>query len=1051
VKRFFIIFITIFSLVLIILFKTLIQLGAGSTPLESQKNSNNGTQMITRASAKADMPLMTLAEKSKITLPASVIPSLSFHGFDHSLFLQHNLLAVVQSDAFFAYRNFILVIILLLVCLVLLGIMLWRNNRAKKLTQKSEYRFKTLLENSPSATMIFQSYQLRFANAALETLTEFSREELLKMEIWQLIHPQSLKNLKNDQIHFESDKLNIRTELQIITKTKEIKWIDFSTRSITFDGKPAILASAVDITEKKTYENQVVEAEERYGLIVLATNDGISDLNLNENKLYLSPQWKLMLGFKDHEIENSLEQWNSLLHADDRDRFEYLMEEIRSGRQANTKTEYRIICKDKSFKWVSASFTAVYDKKNDPIRILGTHTDITERKHTEEKLRESEFRYKNFFARNSAVMLILDPETGDIKDANQSALNYYGYSKEKLLMLNMSDINVLDKQTIEEEKEKAIEENRDHNYFRHQLKDGSIRDVAVYSSKINDEKLKLQYAIVFDITERRKAEQELEKAKDFAEEANRVKSFFVSNISHEIRTPLNAIIGLSDLLLEDENLTPEQLENLNSIKYSSDHLLGVINDVLDFSKLEAGKVQLEKTDFDLYKLVKESSKTIEFKTKEKSIGLNVSILPDTPRVLIGDPSRLRQILLNLLSNAVKFTSKGHIDINIRVLKSIEDRVKIRFSVSDTGIGIPEEKQSELFQNFTQANSNTSRKFGGTGLGLSICKKLVELQGGKIGLKSLEGMGSTLWFEMEYQISEKAFIPDAEKLDIRIKNLKGMRILLVEDDKMNQFVMSRLLKKWKSHVDIAENGVEAIEKLEKQKYNVVLMDMHMPQLNGIETTKIIRNQTSDVLDHEVPIIALTADVTSETRELVKEAGMNNFITKPSEQEDMYERIVHTLIHHKTEFFESTDTHADPEKEEKKEQQQNILDDQTKMRIKKALSDIFDDDMDSTLDLIGKFLKDIPRIVVGVLEALYDQDFTTLRQLVHKIKPGYSYMGFTDVSEKIERIKDLSKQKSRINELESLCRELEDDSRDIVRILRDIQREYMKGKSIDAPQH
>lgn len=1003
--------------------------------------------MITGATAKAEMPVLTSAETGKSIVPASVLPQLSSDTFDPSGLFPKNVLAFVESDTFFAYRNFIVVIILLLVCLVLLGLMLWRNNQAKKLTQKSEFRFKTLLENSPSATMIFQNYQLRFANAALESLTGFSREELLQMEIWQLIHPQSLKNLKNDQIYFDSDKLNIRTELQIITKKKETKWIDFSTRSITFDEKPAILASAVDITEKKEYENQVVEAEERYGLIVLATNDGISDINLTENTLYLSPQWKLMLGFKDHELENSLEQWNSLLHTDDRERFEYLMDEIRSGRQSNAKTEYRIICKDKSFKWVSASFTAVYDKKNIPIRILGTHTDITERKLTEEKLKESEYRYKNFFARNSAVMLILDPETGDIKDANQSALNYYGYSKEKLLSMNISGINIMDKQMIEEEKESALKENRDHNYFRHQLKDGTIRDVAVYSSKIDDEKLKLQYAIIFDITERRKAEQDLEKAKDFAEEANRVKSFFVSNISHEIRTPLNAIIGLSDLLLEDENLTPEQLENLNSIKYSSDHLLGVINDVLDFSKLEAGKVELEKTDFDLYKLVKESSKTIEFKTKEKNIGLNVSILPDTPRVIMGDPSRLRQILLNLLSNAVKFTSKGHIDLNLRVLKSEEDRVKIRFSVSDTGIGIPEDKQSELFQNFTQAESNTSRKFGGTGLGLSICKKLVELQGGKIGLKSLEGMGSTFWFEMEYQISEKAFIPDAEKLDNRIKNLKGIRILLVEDDKMNQFVMSQLLRKWKSQVEIAENGVEAIEKLEKQKFSVVLMDMHMPQLNGIETTKIIRNPDSDVLDHDVPIIALTADITSETRQLVEEAGMNNFITKPSEQEDMYQRIMYTLIHHKTEFVESADA-ADQYTEENTEQEKNILEEQTRTRVKKALSDIFDDDMESTLDLISKFLKDIPRIVVGIMEAFYDHDFLTLRKLVHKVKPGYSYMGFTDVSEKITRIQELSRQESRINELEALCRELEDDSRDIVRILRDIQREYMKGRSIDT---
>lgn len=941
------------------------------------------------------------------------------------------------------YQHIFFIIGILLFVIGLLSYLLLRINKGRKKLIKSEARFRTLLDNTPNATMIFQNYRLKFTNPALEKLTGFSKEELLNMEIWQLIHPQSLRSLKNDEIFYDQNKLNIRTELQILTKNKQTKWIDFSTCTIDYNGKEAVLASAVDITEKKNYQKQVAEAEERYGLIVLATNDGISDYNLTEESLYLSPQWKQMLGFKDYEIENTFEQWVALLHDEDRERFKKIFEELSTGKKSNQKTEYRIICKDKTFKWVAAAFSVVFDGKNKPLRILSTHTDITERKTTEEKLTKSEARYKNFFSRNSAIMVMVNPETGMIKDANISALEYYGYSREEMMEINFNDLSEMTKEEIDAERENAKKENRPYLHLTHHLKNDSIRDVAIYLSNTEEENNNLQYAIIFDITERIKAEKELNKAKEIAEEANKVKSFFVSSISHEIRTPLNAIIGLTDLTIEGDQLTKEQMQNLQSIKYSSDHLLSVINDVLDFSKLEAGKVELEKIDFDLHKLITESAKTIEFKTREKNIDLNVSVLGDTPRVLKGDPSRLRQVLLNLLSNAAKFTEQGHIDINVNVLRSFDNKVRLRFSVSDTGKGIPENKQKLLFQNYSQAETSTSRKFGGTGLGLSICKKIVELQNGEIGLKSLEGMGSTFWFELDYQISEKPFLPENKNLDDRIRNFRNIKILLVEDDKMNQFVMSQLLKKWKATVDIADNGLLALNKMENNDYNLVLMDMHMPELNGVETTRIIRNPETNIRNHDIPIIALTADVTNETRQMVKEAGMNNFITKPSEKQEMFETIMHTLINQKTQFVPALEqpTGYLPEKQIREE---------TKDRVKTALADIFDDDMESTLDLIGRFIKDIPRTIVSVNEAFYDQNLSLLREQVHKIKPGFSYMGFSNVSEKIEKIKKLAREKSRMNELENLIRELEDDSRDITRILREIQREYLKGNySMDTP--
>ncbi len=1037
-KRLIIYFTAIFSLLLITLIATVLKLSSASNLPEEIRVNGKIYQDSSIYESQIDYEPDTVSYAYQHRELAASIQQQPLQ--------EPNLTVADNSPPYALYQtsllvNFAVIILLLIVGLGILAFLLLKNYQVRKDAQKSEQRFKALLTASPSAILIFQNYKLRYVNAAMESITGFTHQELLNMEVWQLIHPDSLKSFDKSNVSLETNGFNFKGEFQLITKSKDIKWVYLTTRTIEFDNSPAVLATAIDITDKKEYEKQLIEAEERYSLIVLASNDGIFDLDITTQELYLSDQWRQMLGYDTKDFEASRENWLSLIHHEDQQATRHLFDKLQSGEIPGTDSEYRMLCADGSYKWVKASFAVVYDDKRKPIRILGTHADVTKRKVAEQKLKESEQRYKSFFASNSAIMLMLNPQSGSITNANQAALDFYGYDKDTFSEMNLSQIKVQDPQ-INTQTADQIDHQEDKTFYydQHRLADGRICDVEVYTSQVEMGDKKVEYAIIFDITQRRKMEKELKKARDEAEEANRVKSFFVSNLSHEIRTPLNAIIGLTNLVIQEQDHTDEQMENMRSIKYSSDHLLGVINDVLDFSKLEAGKVELEKTDFNIYNLVKDSVKTIEYKAREKGIALNVSIDPSIPRILKGDPSRLRQILLNLLSNAIKFTPQGHIDVKAELIDSTEENAGLKFSVSDTGIGIPEDKQKSLFQTYIQAESDTSRKFGGTGLGLSICKKLVELQHGKIGLKSIEGMGSTFWFSLNFQISEKTFLPEMSKAAGQFSTLKGVDILLVEDDKMNQFVMERILKKWDAKLEIAGNGQEAIHMLEKKKYHVVLMDLHMPKLNGYEATRIIRNPESKVLDHNVPVIALTADVTSETRERVKNAGMNDFLTKPSDNTIIYQKIMQALANSKTEFVEKKEAaHAHAGDQEKLHK--------AKLRIKKALADIFDDDLEGTLALIKRFLKEIPKTIVGINDAFYDQEYESLSKMVHKIKPGYSYMGFSEVSDKINRIQELARSRKDIQQLEKLCNELDDDSREIIRILREIQKEYLKDNSVN----
>jgi PAS domain S-box-containing protein len=391
-----------------------------------------------------------------------------------------------------------------------------------------------------------------------------------------------------------------------------------------------------------------------------------------------------------------------------------------------------------------------------------------------------------------------------------------------------------------------------------------------------------------DITQQKKYENELRTAKLVAEEASKIKADFLSTMSHEIRTPMNAVIGLTYILSQEID-NPEQAETINTLKFSAENLMVLINDILDFSKIEAGKITFEEVDFNPLELVKSIYNTFFLRTEEKQIQFKYDFEPEIPISLLGDPVRLTQILNNLVSNAVKFTDAGKIQIHVSLLVKKSDYAVVKFEVTDTGIGINDYQLEKIFESFTQANSDTTRKYGGTGLGLAISKKLIEMQGGKLEVESIIGKGSKFFFYLRYKIGNPNTVSLSNTLfSGHFEKFNNLTILVVEDNPVNQVVFKKILKQWNVNFDLVENGLKAVETVQQKNYDLILMDIQMPVMDGYSAAEAIRNM-KDEKYQKIPIIALTASVLDDVQIRVKSSGMNDLILKPFNPGELYSLI------------------------------------------------------------------------------------------------------------------------------------------------------------------
>ncbi|KAB1157594.1 PAS domain-containing hybrid sensor histidine kinase/response regulator [Flavobacterium luteum] len=496
--------------------------------------------------------------------------------------------------------------------------------------------------------------------------------------------------------------------------------------------------------------------------------------------------------------------------------------------------------------------------------------------------------------------------------------------------------------------------------------------VEISLSKLDIEEKFLVCASIRDVSHQKRIEEELTDAIIKAENGAKSKQQFLANMSHEIRTPMNSIIGFTKVMLKTE-LTPKQKEYINAIKMSGDTLIVLINDILDLAKVDSGKMVFNKAPFKLALSISTILHLFENKIREKNLELVVKYDQKIPEVLLGDAIRLHQIILNLVSNAVKFTFKGKIAIGIRKLTEDNENVTLEFSISDTGIGIEVDKMDQIFENFQQAHSQTSIIFGGTGLGLAIVKQLVEGQGGSIKVESELGKGSTFSFVLAFKKADKTTVLDSEIIEFVDNRIKDVKVLVVEDVELNQLLMKTILDDFGFECEIAENGDIAVEKLKKNSYDIILMDLQMPVMNGFQATDYIRN----TLKSSIPIIALTADVTSVDIEKCKAVGMNDYIAKPIDDKTLYRKI-EALIKKSTSRieFKTLENHES--------KSQKCIDISYLKIITKSNHKLM-------TEMINVYLDQTPILINSIKKSWLEQDLDTLKSAVHKLIPSFTIVG------------------------------------------------------------
>ena len=652
-----------------------------------------------------------------------------------------------------------------------------------------------------------------------------------------------------------------------------------------------VIISALNIRQRSGTERELKESEQKYRELSLQLPQTTFELDVYGNLIFINQFGSHALGYNKDDLKAGL-NIQQIMADEDRER---MKEDFNLAMQGTPKAEeYRIKKKDGStFPAIAYSIPIIKEGKTMGLR--GIFLDISERKRTETALKESENKFRVLAEKSLVGVYIV--QDWKFKYVNPRFAEIFGYSPDEMIF-KMGPMDLTDEDELN-----GIKEGMTNNlagekgsYYEVQgtTKIGKIVDIQVFGSMANYESRPAVMGTILDITEHKRIDLDLLRAKEAAEAAAKAKSDFLANMSHEIRTPMNAVIGMTSLILRTK-LSPEQTEYIVTIKSSGEALLSIINDILDFSSIERGKIDLERLPLNLKGCIEESIDIVSALARNKGLELHYFAQGFIPEAILGDESRIRQILVNLLSNAVKFTERGEIEVRCEAdgLDHDRNRCQIHISVRDTGIGITQETQKKLFQPFSQADASTSRKYGGNGLGLAISKRLVELMGGRIWVESIADMGSTFHFIFPAEVStlpaKKALLTQTD-IDHPRPN-RERSILLAEDNMVNQRMAILMLKKLGYHADTVTNGQEVLDALVQKNYDLILMDVQMPEMDGLEATREIRRRWPS---NGPKIVALTAHAIVGDRERCLDAGMDDYLCKPINIEDLKTALERAFI-------------------------------------------------------------------------------------------------------------------------------------------------------------